>query len=772
MTAISADSNLVTFAPMSARVERLKQQQVRDFWIKKPWWGADLVVDDEPGFYELPLVVRKARAVRSYLRAMPVVVREDQLVMGDIPMSSMGLGRIFPNYATDEEARTAGQHSLSIKSVYGHSIPDHTRVLNEGLDAVRADALARAESAPSQELRDFYVAAALACEGPLDLADRYAAALDEAAAAHSDPARAAELREMADRSRRVPREPARSFHDAVQSFWFMHAALHATMDVTPIGRIDQFLYPFLRNDLEVGDITLAKAQELIYSLWLKFNERTLLDPDLFEYHCEFGEYSLAGQLTHMDNAGGALHWLQELMVGGVDRDGNDATNEISFMALEATQQLQMTNPITNVRFHEGSPPQLLAKAAEVIRSGGGMPPIFNDSVIIPSLVEMGIPLEDARDYAPDGCWEVLIPGKSEFRYTEIHLLKAVEWAINSGRSISTGENESIDTGDATRFTSFEQLLDAFKAQLRDYIDVQMRITLDTYGLVSTIAPSPLFSAVLDGCLESGRDYTAGGARYLIHAPLANGVANAADALYAVKTLVFDEAVCDMPTLLSALQANWDGFEALRAQAVGAPKHGNDEHAVDALAAQLVDFYLECLHGYRTQAWDRHRMMLSAGVGTFERYRILGKYIGATPDGRAHGEPISPNLSPSVGSDRSGPLAAVASYAKLPLGALPCGSVLDLKLAGGPLQSEEGHAYTEHLLREFLDCGGNILTVTVADHELFRAAQADPRGHWFVRVRMGGWQGYFVALDAEHQAHHMARAEHDVTPFLHPVDGRE
>jgi formate C-acetyltransferase len=455
-----------------------------------------------------------------------------------------------------------------------------------------------------------------------------------------------------------------------------------------------------------------------------------------------------------DSLDATNHWLQNIVIGGLRPDGSDGTNPVTFLLLESYRRHQMTNPLLTVRTHKGTPEELLHRTCEVLKDGGGMPAIFSDEAIIPALERIGIPTPDARDYTNDGCWEVIIPGRTDFRFQRLSVMLCLEWALNRGCCRLDGSQAGVDTGDPRAFRSFDDVWRAFETQLDAMAGTTMDRIAHTLNDRSVLAPVPLLSALIDGAIAQRRDMTAGGAKFRTYAMLAEGAAHAIDSLAAIQSVVFDQGLADMAELCDALNADFRGHEALRQQLLQAPKYGNDDERADAVGQKMIQAFTETVARH---ARSRESLVkFPCGAGTFSWYIGIGEGLGASPDGRRRGEPISSNFSPALGRDVEGIPGAILSYAKMHHGNLPAGAPLDLRLSRQLVQGPEGTRRMAGLVRGFIDTGGSMMTLTVADAEELRAAQREPENHRSLRVRMGGWCAYFTMLSREQQDHHIRR----------------
>lgn len=713
-----------------------------------------------------PLPVRKAHAIALKLQHMPTDLWAGQLFAGSMTLEAPRLHfeQGFPDYVTEAERAAAAGKGLSVRSVFGHIVPDYPTLLSVGLRGIRASAEAQRARARTAEERAFLESVEIALDSVTDFARRFARRCAEEAGACEDKVRAAELRQMAVNLRQVPAGPAQTFWQALQSVWLLHMIFHATLNGNAVGRLDQYAWSYLRADLEAGRLDLRTAFELVACFCLKFNERAQTHDELradarqpptsatartrHDTSSQFG--------TERDSLDATNHWLQNIIVGGVTPDGEDGTNLLTFLLLESYHRNQMTNPVFSLRVHRASPDTLIERACEVLKCGGGMPALFNDHAIIPALERLGIPTHDARDYTNDGCWEVILPGRTDFRFQRLSLMLCLEWALSGGITRVTGLRDGLDSGDPRAFSTYEQVWEAFLAQLDEMVGRVVARVVETRNDRSTIAPLPLLSALIDGAISSRRDMTAGGARYRTFGMLAESAAHAIDSLTAIRTVIFEDQKATMADLCAALDADFRGWEWLRARLLTVPKYGNDDERADGVGRQVIRAFTDIVAAHAAD--HRAAVKFPCGVGTFSWYIGIGEGLGASPDGRRAGEPVSSNFSPALGRDVEGVPAAILSHARMQHRNLPAGGPLDLRLARRLVQGSEGTKRMAGLVRGFVDSGGSIMTLTVVDAEELRAAQREPGQYRSLRVRMGGWCAYFTMLSREQQEHHIRRQE--------------
>lgn len=760
---MSAISNCLDaeYLQKSSRVSSLYLRLRNEMHGRKEEWQGDHSVLTEQN-RDKPLIYRQALAFEEVMTEMPIGIKDGELVVGIVRLSSVGTGGLFPDYSTEEEKAWAAKRHLSPFSVWGHYVPDYPEALRVGIKGIRAKAaqklkgLQRNAQAPAEKAA-FYEAVILSCDAAVGLAHRYARLARSLAEREQDPERNAELLEIAAICHWVPENPPRGFHEAVQFFWFLHLIFHSTLNLIPIGRIDQYLFPFLERDLAAGGMSLLRAQELIDCLWLKFNER-YQERDLVQDFLDPYAFHLGGMAVVLDKSVLHQNFLQNVILGGQKEDGSDASNPLTYLCLNATQKFELTNPTVTVRQFRGSPPELLRKACQVIRQGGGQPTLYNDEVLVPAIRKLGIPTADARGYTNDGCWETLIPGKTEFRYYLVNAAQVMELALNRGINRLTGAREGCESPDPLAFQAFADVFEAFQLQLACQLKKLMDIVVSNYGNLYRIAPVPFLSSLIEPCLEQGLDVTQGGARYIMHAMILMGFSHAVDSLVALKKLVFEDRVATMDEIVAALQGNFEGGEDLRqALRTRSPKYGNNDEYADSIGRQVLALFNREIKDI-ARGYAGNRILFPTGAGSFEFYMLGGSFLGALPDGRRSREPLSTNLSPSLGVALEGVTSAINSFTGLGLQDLATGSPLDLSVDRKFLAGEEGLERLIALAQTFLGKGGNMLNISVNSVEELRQAQREPEKYRHLRVRMGGWQAYFVDLTREHQDHHIARLE--------------
>lgn len=627
----------------------------------------------------------------------------------------------------------------------GHINAGYSKVLSKGFDLIRADAHRVLDAIPSSDpadiaRRQFLESVLLVCDAVVAFAVRHAAAAREMAAREPDAARRDELRKMAAVCERVPALPARTFHEALQAMWFTHLVLNLETDGHAFGpgRFDQYLYPFYRHSIDSGEISQDQAQELLDLMWVKFDEITLAK--------DSGEAQTSSSYPEFQN----------LNIGGLTRDGQDATNPLSFMCLTALDHTRLPQPGLSAQISSRTSSRFLLRCCELLRLGLGMPAMFNSDVLVLGMVNRGKTLEDARASSLNGCVAGFCDGKDRMASSGyFNLAKCLELALNDGLDRLTGERLGPATGDPRRFESFEQVLAAYRAQVAHFVDEKVaydNIVRDTYA---THCPVPFTSAVIDDCIERSLDWHAGGARYKIATMSGVAVGTVADALSAIRTHVFERRTVTMAQLVDALDRNWDGCEVLREALVNkTPHYGNDDDEADALAALTQRIFCDEVEAHTDVQGARYWVDLLPTTS----HIALGEMTGATPDGRRAGTPLSEGVSAVQGHDRRGPTAAAASVAKLDH-ARTNGTLLNMRINPECLRTTEDLRKLAALIRGYFDQGGHHVQFNIVDRDVLLDAMAHPEQHRNLMVRVAGYSDYFVLLSPDIQREILSRTEH-------------
>ncbi len=716
-------------------------------------------VELPPDFWDQPLEVRRAIFFKRVLEAyLPVQILAGELVVGSHFSTSFSrsLTRSEARQLTRMEKRFMKKvqrlNRLGVGNcgaVPGHLIPDYPRVLQHGWGAIQAeaDAIARDPTAPSDQ-RDLARAVSICAEGVRALADRYVTEAERLAAQESDPLRKAELVEIARICRKVPWEPAETFPESLQSLWFTHMLLLAAESypgpgVSP-GRVDQYLYPYYRADVEAGRLTPGEAKEWIQCLWIKHN-----------YAYDFQGW--VGTNQGINSSFGQL-----ITLGGMDENGEDASNELTYLMLDIIQEMNLLEPKPNVRLHARTPDRLLDRVVEMIAEAQGSPFLLNfDENAIEGLRWQGLPEEDLWNYAPVGCLENTLQGNDRSGTVDVNLniAKAVELVLHAGRDAATGEQIGPRTGNPAAFASFDQFFDAFKAQLKALLELLIAANNIADTGRARFEPTPYVSALVGGCLESGKDITAGGARHNFITVEGIALATAADSLAAVKKLVYDQKAVTMDELVQALDANFEGYEPLRQTLLNkVPKYGNDDLDTDELARQISQYWTtEAFKNVTPETGKRYR----GGYLSWNYWVSYAPTTAATPDGRVRGQYLSNGICPVNGADRQGPTAVIKSAGHLGLETAPNGASHTMSFSPSLLRSPENRRKMAALLRAYGQVGGTCLQLNTVSPETLRAAQNDPDSYQNLLVRITGYNAYFVMLGKEIQDEIIARESHSM-----------
>jgi formate C-acetyltransferase len=609
---------------------------------------------------------------------------------------------------------------MSLGWIEQHSCRDYAKVLRIGFKGILQEIETRMSQAqitdpnyPQQE--NFWKAAKWVCEAGILLGKRYA-----------ELARSMGKEEMAAACDRVPAEGARTLFEATQSLWLAHILTCGEdgINANSIGRLDQILYPYYKADIEAGRITRQEAVELMEELACKM----YLDYD-----------------------------VQAITLGGVDRQGKDAVNEMSYIILEATRNVDFIRDVC-VRITPETPKKYVDLCASLVVKGGGIPFFFNDNCFIKAMSDRGITMEDAREYAPIGCVELTIPGKANPHAVSgwINAAKCLELALFDGKDPRTGEQIGPHTGLFGDLESYEDLMANFRTQL-EYFTKNMVYRINVGELAQRErGPLPCWSVLTDDCIERGRDITNEGALYSYHSICFLGTANCADSLMAIKKLVFEEKKIERNELLEALRTNFEGNETMRQMLLnGASKYGNDIDEVDDIAAGVTNYFLDLMDQYRTPLNGRYFVHLFSFVLNIG----FGKTLGAMPDGRKAGEPVAYSLSAQQGRDEKGVTAILNTLAKLPHDRAAGGSAAIIDIDPKLMEGEAGVERLSQIVRSAIRMGVGQMQFNVVTAEKLRQAKTDPEHYGNIPVRVAGYSQMFKLLNEDLQEHVIARTKH-------------
>ncbi|THD55985.1 formate C-acetyltransferase [Enterobacteriaceae bacterium ML5] len=611
----------------------------------------------------------------------------------------------------------------------GHIIIDYPRLLNSGLDNLVAELVQLNEQAPDNA---FYQAALILLKGAQRHILRYAALAEKMAESCQDDTRKQELVRIAHVSRHISGNKPQDFYQACQLFWYMNIILQYESNASSLslGRFDQYMLPFYQHSLSHGE-SPAFLKELLESLWVKCNDIVLLRS------ASSARY-FAGFPTGYT-----------ILLGGLTETGRSAVNVLSFLCLDAYQNVCLPQPNLGVRVNELIDRPFLLKTAETIRMGTGIPQIFNDEVVVPAFLNRGVSLEDARDYAVVGCVELSIPGKTYGLHdiAMFNLLKVMELTLHENK------------GNAAM--TYPELVEQIRQKISHYVRLMAQGSNICDIGHRDWAPVPLLSSFIEGCLNSGKDITEGGARYNFSGVQGIGIANLSDSLHALKGMVFDQQRLTFDELLASLKENFASEEgrAIRARLINRfEKYGNDVDEVDLISADLLRYYCKEVEQYRNPRGGQ----FTPGSYTVSAHVPLGAVVGATPDGRFAGEQLADGgLSPMLGQDHEGPTAVLKSVSKLDNTLLSNGTLLNVKFTPSTLEGQQGLNKLADFLGAFTRLKLQHIQFNVVNAELLREAQKRPQDFAGLVVRVAGYSAFFVELSREIQDDIIGRTAHQL-----------
>lgn len=832
-----------TDIPKSARITRL----VDHLYEKMPVIEsarAKLITESYQATEGEPMITRRAEAFAHILRHIPIIIRDEELIVGSSTIAPRGC-QTYPEFSyqwledeldtvetrsadpfyiaeetkqelrevhkywkgktTSElatsymapEAIKAIEHNIFTPGNYfyngvGHVTVKYEEVLAIGYEGIMAKAQAeldRCQVGDGDYARrsHFLNAVILSCQAVMEYAQRYAALAEKMAAECSDPVRRNELEVIALNCSRVPAKGAGSFYEACQSFWFVQQLIQLESSghsISP-GRFDQYMYPYYKKDLENGNITREFAQELMDCIWVKLNDlNKCRDAASAE---GFAGYSL----------------FQNLIAGGQNKDGEDVTNDLSIMCIQASMHVHLPQPSLSVRVWNGSPHEFLIKAAELTRTGIGLPAYYNDEVIIPALQNRGLSLEDAREYNIIGCVEPQKAGKTDGWHDAafFNMCRPLELVFSNG--MDKGEQVGIATGDVTEMTTFEEFYDAYKKQMDYFISLLVNADNAIDVAHAERCPLPFLSCMVDDCIKRGISVQEGGAVYNFTGPQGFGIANMADSLYAVRQLVYRDKKVSMEEYKEALLWNYGKgidsetaadmtasilkemerqgraidesavksvletvmtmklsedqkahFEEIHHMIDEVPKFGNDIPEVDYFARDVAYTYTRPLQNYKNPRGGQFQ----AGLYPVSANVPLGGQTGATPDGRYAHTPVADGVSPSAGKDVNGPTAAANSVARLDHFIVSNGTLFNQKFHPSALAGREGLEKFTALIRSYFDQKGMHMQFNVVDRDTLLDAQKNPEKYKHLVVRVAGYSALFTTLSRSLQDDIIRRTE--------------
>ncbi|MEW6262995.1 MAG: pyruvate formate lyase family protein [Thermodesulfobacteriota bacterium] len=626
-------------------------------------------------------------------------------------------------------------------------VPNYEKLLTKGVNGIKKEAEEKLnkviETIPDDYLEqcEFLKAVIITLEATIVFAQRYTQKAKEEAASEKNEARKKQLEEIARICTRVPAQPATTYYEALQSFWFVNL-ISRQIELVSLGcgaRFDILFDPYYQKDVAEGRITREEAVELMQHLLLKFEEAGMWYSPMIT-----GIY-------------GGVQQLEGITLGGQDARGHDITNEMTYIVLEASRRLHILQPTIALRVHKNTPKELLAAATDLIRTGCGYPSLFNDEVIMPLLRKWKVAEEDIHKYSSSGCVYLEIPGKNQVRRASGYFVlpKCLWWALHQGVNPKTGEQYGAPTPDPETFTDIREVMDAYLEQVRFFFGKMVKLESTGRGLYQRYAPRPFLSAFLDGCLEQGKE-----ARRWAYPSNLNsfnliiGPTNVADSLAAIQKLVFDDRELTMREFIAILDRNWEGHEDLRQRVITRiPKFGNDDDYVDLLAKEVHERTEEVIQEFK----DEHGLNYHGDGSAVSATYGLSRETPATPDGRKDGEPFADaTLSPMIGRDTNGPTAVLASCAKIdPLKGY--NQLLNQKFPPKFLDDEHKDVFLSYL-RSWCEMKVPHIQFNVVDRNTLIDAQKHPEKHGHLIVRVAGYSTYFVDLSKGLQDHIIARSE--------------
>lgn len=653
-------------------------------------------------------------------------------------------GEIIPDKSNN--ASKAGLFTIGAPGTgIGHVIVDYPLIINRGFNGILADVESLKERHKSDEKKElFYDSVRIQIEAVIRFVNRFSNLASEMAKEEADPQRKEELREISRICAKVPAEPAETFREALQSFWFVHLLIQIESNGHSMstGRFDQYMHPFYQEDINKNRITKEGALELLEMLWVKFTS-------LIKLRNEYYSIAFAGHPM-----------FQNLTIGGQDSAGNDTSNEITKLVLEATSNIRVTQPTVSFRWHKNTPKDLKLQVVDVVSQGLGMPGLFNDEAIIPMMLDKGTEASDANNYSILGCVEPIIEGKSDPRPNigYVNLPKILEITLNNGKNPKTGELVGKETGDPRGFTDFNELWRAYKEQIDYAIELLTLADRQAAGVLAEHKPTPFISSLLEGCLNNGKTMQDGGVTYNSGGIMGVGVAIAADSLAMLRKYIFEDKELSFDEMLEILANDYEGHEDLRVRLENdSCKYGNDIEKVDFLARDTGRAFCNAIQSrMTTRNGPYHGALFSVSM-----YIPQGDALGATPDGRKAGVMLSDGVSPTQNKDTQGPTAAMKSVARLDHSLCYNGTLYNMKFTPDFFDTEQRRKKFIGMVDAYFQMGGFHVQFNVVSKETLEDAKVNPMQHRDLIVRVAGYSAYFIELDPFVQDEVIARTEFTV-----------
>ncbi len=715
-------------------------------------------VDLPDSYWNQGLAMRRAVFFHEVMsKYMPIVILDGELIVGFNfnTALSKSLNKSETSKRNKEMAKwfketsRLNEYGLGTgSSIPGHLIPNYAKVMKMGMRGLAEEyqALLNGELTPNH--REFVEALILSCETARDVGLRYSEKARELADKQQDSKRKKELLRIAEICSRVPWEAPTSFWEALQSLWIVHMLVMAAESYPGAGlshgRWDQYMHPFYKKDIEDGTLTRNEAKELLQCYWIKHNY----------------VYDFQGRLGI--NQGINSSFGQLITLSGCGPNGEDLTNDLTWLALEVIEEINLFEPKPNIRLHRNTPQDFLIRVAEIVSRAQGSPFLLNfDEHSIDGLVWQGVPREIAWDYGVVGCLENTMQGndRSDTVDVNINLAKAVELALNDGRDMTSGIQFGPKTGDPSSFKTFDVFMSAIKEQLQALVELLVNAGNMADTLRAKYQPVPYLSALMDECAVNGKDINEGGTTWNFNTMEGMGIATLADSVAAVKKMVFDEKRVSMKELLLAIESNYEGYEELRQLLRSkTPKFGNDDDYADNIAQELSVFWAkEAFKHENPYTGRRYR----AGYLSWNYFIPLAPLTAATPDGRRRGEFLSGGVGAVQGMDAKGPTASIRSVGKLSLETVPNGASHTITISPSMVKTPEHIEKLAALLRAYNEVGGTALQINVIDAKTLRDAQKHPEVYSNLMVRVTGYNAFFTQVGRELQEEIITRTEHSL-----------
>ena len=658
--------------------------------------------------------------------------------------------RIFSHVSKEgEEAYHAGVFTEFMEQRAGGHTSMDGKMYRRGLldtKALIAEALAKLDFINDPEATDKQQelqAMDISCDAAILFAERHADMADRMAEEEADPVRKAELRKIADVCRWVPAHAPRDMQEAIQMYWFVHLGTVTELngwDCMNPGHIDQHLYPFYEKGLKDGTLTREKAKELISCLWIKFNNQPA-PPKVGITALESGTYN---DFTNIN-------------IGGIDREGKDAVNELSYMILEIQEELHELQPGLSIHVSKVNPDEFVMAGARVIRQGHGYPSCFNPDTYTKELIRQGKTVEDANEGGCSGCIEVGAFGKEAYILTGyLNTPKVFEITLNNGIDPITGKKLGLETGDPRTFKTYEELYEAYHKQMVHFVNMKLAVNNYIERMFSLYAPATFLSLFIDDCISKGKDYYSGGARYNTTYIQCTGLGTITDCLSTLKKHVFEEKRFTMDELLTAVSNNFEGNEKMRQYIINrTPFFGNDDDYADSIAVKVYDDLVEAIEGHpNTRGGKTQLNMLSTTC-----HNYFGSVCGASVNGRLAKFAISDGTSPAHGADTNGPTAVIKSLGKLDQ-TKSGGTLLNVRFVPTLLKREEDLKKLVSLIRAYFNMGGHHIQFNIVDTQTLLDAQKEPENYKDLLVRVAGYSDYFNDMTEQLQNEIIARTENE------------